>query len=131
MKGLDTNVLVRFLVADDPDQSGRAKQFIQAECTPEVPGYINVVVLCELVWVLERSYDYPREDICAAIESLLRAAEIAHEDPDAAWAALRAYRDGHGDFADAMVGHINRRAGCTTTVTFDRRAARLVVFEAI
>jgi predicted nucleic-acid-binding protein len=131
MKGLDTNVLIHLIVADDPDQAAAAERYIRRECAPDTPCLINRVVLCELVWVLERAYGYARSDIARAMEALLRTAQFRCEDADAAWAALRAYRTGAGDFADAVIGRSNRRQGCEATGTFDRKAARLDGFEAI
>jgi predicted nucleic-acid-binding protein len=88
------------------------------------------VVLCELVWVLNRGYGYERDEIADALEKLLAANQLRVEDPSAVWAALRALRAGH-DFADTVIAQTNGAAGCETTVTFDRRAARLDGFEAI
>ena len=76
MIGLDTNILVRYLVGDDPDQSQAAGQLIGSQCTQEKPGWINRIVVCELVWVLEGAYGYHRGQICEVLERLLRAAEL-------------------------------------------------------
>jgi predicted nucleic-acid-binding protein len=130
MKGLDTNVLVRLLVADDPDQAERAAAHIATHCSTDDPGWINRVVLCELVWVLDRGYGYERDEIADALEKLVAANQIRVEDPSAVWAGLRALRAGD-DFADVVIGQTNRAAGCEATVTFDRRAARLEGFEGI
>ena len=130
MKGLDTNVLVRLLVADDPDQSERAADYIATKCSPDAPAWVNRVVLCELVWVLDRGYGYDRRQIADAIEKLVSASQIRVEDPHAVWAGLRGLRQGQ-DFADIVIGQTNRAAGCEATATFDRRAARLSDFELI
>jgi predicted nucleic-acid-binding protein len=71
MIGLDTNIFVRLVVADDPAQTARAQRFVETRCTPEAPGFINCIVLAELVWVLARAYDYSRAEIAAAVENLL------------------------------------------------------------
>jgi predicted nucleic-acid-binding protein len=130
MKGLDSNVVLRLLVADDPEQAERATAYIAGHCTPESPGWINRVVLCELVWVLDRGYGYDRKQIADAIEGLVSASQIRVEDPNAVWAGLRALRQGQ-DFADTVIGQTNRDAGCEVTATFDRRAARLPDFELV
>jgi predicted nucleic-acid-binding protein len=130
MKGLDSNVVLRLLVADDQDQADRAAEFISTHCSPDSPAWINRVVLCELVWVLDRGYGYGRDQIADAIEKLVSASQIRVEDQNAIWAGLRGLRRGQ-DFADTVIGHTNRDAGCKTTVTFDRRAARLDEFELI
>ncbi len=56
MTGIDTNVLVRYIVQDDPAQSALATTFIEKNCTAKKPGFINLIVLCELTWVLKRAY---------------------------------------------------------------------------
>ena len=131
MKGLDTNVLVRLLVADDGDQAERAARYIRRHCSADDPGFVNRVVLCELVWVLESAYGFARADIADVLERLFRAAQFRIENSDAARAALHLYRTAGADFADALVGRCNRDAGCEATATFDRRAVRLGDFEPV
>ena len=129
MKGLDTNVLVRFLVQDDKVQGPMAAACVLETCTPDEPCALNRIVLCELVWVLESAYGYARPSVAGVIERILRTGEFAVEDVDVAWAALAAYRDSGADFADALIGRGNRAAGCAATITFDRKAAALDDFE--
>ncbi len=127
MVGIDTNVLVRYLVQDDPEQARKATRFIANECSAEDPGLVNRVVLCELVWVLETAYGYARETVALALEKILRAAELTIEDHQEAWSSLREYQDG-ADFADSFIAAVNRHLGCERTVTFDRKAARRAGF---
>ncbi len=125
MIGIDTNVLVRYLVQDDAEQAARATAFLSSECTSERPGWINRIVLCQLVWVLERSYRSSREEIAGVLEALAQTAELQVENLASVWNALRAYRDHQADFADALLAATNLAHGCETTVTFDKKAARL------
>jgi len=127
--GIDTNVLVRYLTRDDEQQSEIALDYLTHRCTPDQPGYINRIVQCELVWVLGRAYQYSREQISGALEMIFRTRQFLIEDQETALAALRAYRQGKADYADAFIGFANKAAGCDSTVTFDRSAARLGVFE--
>lgn len=123
MIGIDTNVIVRFLAQDDSVQSPQATRFM-ARLTPENPGFVCNVVLAEVTWVLSRAYKAKREEIAAAVEGLLRAAEIVAENAPAAYRALVAYRaSADADFADALIGEIAALAGATETVTFDKTAA--------
>lgn len=122
MKGIDTNILVRYIVADDPAQFRAATRFIEHECSPREPGFINRIVLAELVWVLESSYKLPRLAIVSALRLLLGANQLSIEEVEDARAALREYQDG-ADFADSLIAAANERAGCEYTATFDRRAA--------
>jgi predicted nucleic-acid-binding protein len=125
MIGLDTNILVRLLVGDDPAQTTQAQQFVQARCTRESPGFISCVVLAEVVWVLASAYDYRRSDIAAAVESLLVGEDRVVEHQDEVQAALEDYKSGRMDFTDALIGRINRARGCEATATFDRKAAKV------
>jgi predicted nucleic-acid-binding protein len=123
VKGLDTNVLVRYLVQDEPLQGRKAAVFITKECSADSPGLINRVVLCEVVWVLETAYRYPRSQVAQALDRILRTSQFEIEDHQDAWSALREYQAGD-DFADALIAVVNRRLGCEYTVTLDRRAGR-------
>jgi predicted nucleic-acid-binding protein len=125
MIGIDTNLLVRHLVQDDEGQACAARDFFRQECSAVSPGWINRIVLCELTWVLERAYRYSRAEVAAALEALAETAEFRLEDSVVVWSALRSYREGIADFADALVAATNRQRGCETTVTLDRKASRL------
>jgi predicted nucleic-acid-binding protein len=124
MIALDTNVLVRFLTGDDPEQA-RLAGAIMAELTSDAPGFICREVLVELVWVLERAYRYARPEVADAIAALLAAAEIRIEDDDDLWVALLRYRDDGLGLADLRIAAAARRAGASELVTFDRKAARI------
>lgn len=130
MKGLDTNVLLRLYVRDDAGQAARAARYVSKHCSPRSACRINRATLCELVWVLERGYRYSRQDVARLLEGILIAADLAVEDADAAARAVRQFLVGF-DFADIYVGETNRGAGCEVTATFDRKAAKLKIFEAV
>jgi predicted nucleic-acid-binding protein len=123
MTGIDMNVVVRYLVQDDPEQGERAARFITNKCSTDEPRLVNRIVLCELVWVLETAYRYPREKVALASERILRTRQFEIGDHQDAWSSLRQYQEG-ADFADAFIGAVNRRLGRGHTVTFDRKAAR-------
>jgi len=129
MTGVDTNILVRYFVQDDPQQGERASRFI-ADRSADDPGLVNHVVLCEMVWVLENSYRLPRLSISRALEAIMRSDRLKVPDPQDAWAALHEYQAG-ADFADALIATVNRRLGCEHTATFDRKAARRPGFRAL
>ena len=127
MIGLDTNILVRFLVLDDPAQSARAAQ-IMAALSEDEPGFVSLVVLAETVWVLDRSYRQDRVAIADVVQRLLSSDSLALEHPAEVALALSTMRDNGADFTDALIGAIAAAAGCQRTLTFDRRAARLAGF---
>jgi predicted nucleic-acid-binding protein len=126
--GLDTNVLVRYLVQDDPQQAQQASTMIRTRCTQDRPCFINRIVLCELVWVLETAYTYERGTIANVLERILRTQQFVIEDIDIVWTAWRTFGQSRADFADCLLGHSNRHYGCETTCTFDRDAGRLNEF---
>lgn len=125
MTGLDTNVLVRYITRDDPEQYRAAKTFLESTCTPEQPGYVNVIVLCELVWVLKGAYDASTEEIIRMLDQILRTRQLQVQQRDQVRTALEDYKHSPVDFADCLIGRLNQNAGCSTTVTFDRRAGAL------
>ncbi|MBZ0229617.1 MAG: type II toxin-antitoxin system VapC family toxin [Bauldia sp.] len=130
MIGLDTNVVVRLFVDDDPLQAKRARAFVAARCTPSEPGFIDRVVLCESVWVLG-GFGYPRARIAGIVEELVESRDIAVEDAEAARAALALFRSTNVDFADLLIAERNRERGCEGTATFDKKALKLPTFVAV
>ena len=129
MKAVDTNVLVRYLVQDDPRQGKRAADFIEAAGTGEEQILIGNIVLCEMVWVLESAYGYSKPEIADAIEKILQAGAFRFESKDIVRAALGDYRASKADFADCLIGKIHQALGCETTVTFDSALRKLQTFQ--
>jgi len=129
MIGLDTNILVRYLAQDDPVQSPIATDLIERGLSEEEPGFISVVAMAEFAWVLERAYGLDGQEIAAAIEGLLQTDVLIVENEQEVFTAMVVLKEGRGSFADALIGALGVRAGCSRTVTFDRRARRLEGFE--
>jgi predicted nucleic-acid-binding protein len=117
---LDTNVLVRFLVEDDPVQSSQSRALIQAARDAAEPCFVPEVVLCELVWVLSVSYKVPRQSIRLILGQLLLAEHLAFSATDRLSRALASYQAGKGNFADYLILEDARNAGCRGVATFDR-----------
>ena len=129
MKGLDTNVLVRYLVQDEPRQAASAARYIERHCTSDSPCYIGHIVLCELAWVLESNYQQNREEIALIIEQLLQVGQLEVMDPDVVWRALKDYKKSNADFPDHLLARINQSQGCDWTLTFDKKAAKQPLFQ--
>jgi predicted nucleic-acid-binding protein len=121
--GIDTNILVRFLVQDDPKQAEAARSLI-ARCSVREPAFIGREVLIETVWILESAYGFTAAKVAPVILGLLEAEEIVVEAAEDAVVAVEAYSVGMADFADHMIVAAARRSGCATLYTFDRKAAR-------
>lgn len=119
MRGLDTNVLLRPLVQDDPAQTAAAEAFLRETQARGERLFVSGIVLCETCWAL-RSYGYSRSEIAKAIEGILDTALFEIQDRELVRRALVQYRQGPADFADYLIGWQSRQAGCADTVTFDR-----------
>ena len=131
MKALDTNVLVRYLTQDEPGQVARVNSLISGAVAKHQKLHLDVIVLCELVWVLRGAYRLDRHRVANTLEKLLDAAQFSIQDRDIASEALAAYQSGAGDFADYVLGSRNRRAGCRTTLTFDRALKKSDLFSVL
>ncbi len=129
MKGLDTNVIVRYLVQDDPQQAAQATRFIEQHCTDTSPCFINHITLCELTWVLERCYDQDRADLVIVIEHLLQVQQLEVMHPHIVWQALKDYKQSNADFSDHLLARVNEAQGCEFTATFDKKAGTQPAFE--
>jgi predicted nucleic-acid-binding protein len=129
MIGLDSNVVVRYLVQDDPVQSRRATEIAERRLSDENPGFISVVAMAETVWVLDRAYRFSDGDIVAAIERTLQTDVLVVEREQEIFAAMTALKEGRGSFADALIGALGTAVGCSTTLTFDQKALELPEFE--
>jgi predicted nucleic-acid-binding protein len=126
---LDTNVLVRYIVRDDPKQATAATRFIESNCSAEDPGILTLIVLCEFAWVLERGYRYKRDQISAVLRKILTAEDLQVERAEVLWQALNAYDDGKADFADYVIGFCGKELKAEATVTFDQSASESPLFR--
>jgi predicted nucleic-acid-binding protein len=129
MIGLDTNVLVRYLTQDDRVQSAKATELIEQRLTRRDPGFISIVAMAEAVWVLERAYRLGDAEIATTIERTLQADSLVVENEQEVFTAMIALKEGRGSFADALIGALCAKAGCSATVTFDQKALRLPGFR--
>jgi len=130
MIGLDTNVLLRAIVNDDAIQSSQARSLLSGLTKPGEAA-VSVVTLVELAWTLRARYRYRGDEICEIVEQLLRSRTYHVSERDAVNAALVSCREEGLDFADALVGRLNRAAGCATTVTFDGKASMSTLFSPV
>ena len=122
MIGVDTNVILRYMVQDDVIQSAAATRVFEG-FEPESPGFISAVAMIEMVWVLQSSYDASRQQIQRVVETLLRSRGLVVERSDLFWMALGTYSRGNADFGDCLIERCGHAAGCDYTLTFDRNAS--------
>lgn len=131
MIGLDTNILVRYLTQDDPKQSSLANELMESTLTSECPGFVNCIVLCELLWVLEDCYGQGRDQLWKVVVQLLKVPEIRLEAADVVRLAATDFRQGKADFSDHLIARSNADYGCDTTMTFDKKAGSSPGFSAL
>lgn len=123
MIGLDTNVLVRYIMQDDAKQAAKATTLIEG-LTAQEQGFISLVSVVELAWVLSSSYGLARNQIVQALDVILRSKQLVVDQAEHVVRALRAYGAGSADFADCLIERTAAAAGCAKTMTFDVAAAK-------
>lgn len=128
MIAVDTNVLVRFLVADNETQAACATASFEAAARRRVTIFVSQIVVCELVWVLSIAYRRDRFEITSMLELLLRSGGLELEGRDEVTRALNAFAAGKGDFADYLIREKARSAGCESVMTFDSALLREAEF---
>ena len=121
MIGLDTNIVVRYLTHDDPAQTAAAVRVMDS-LSSDTPGFLSLIVIVELVWVLEVSYRFKKNEIEQVLETLLRSKELVIERAEVVFQALRRFSASRADFADCLIERYGHAAECQYTVTFDRNA---------
>jgi predicted nucleic-acid-binding protein len=123
MIGIDTNVLVRHIAQDDSKQSPKATKLIQG-LTADSPGFVSLVVVVELNWVLDKAYGLSRAEISNALDLLLRSREIVVERADVVIQAVRAFRGSNADLPDCLIVALSKASGADGVMTFDAKAAK-------
>ena len=135
MIGLDTNVLVRYMAQDEPKEAALATRLIEEELSAAEPGFISLVVLVELCWVLKRLYSASAGELVAAVEDLLNTPRFQLDRRDVVAATVQFLKAGEGakaGFVDALIAQLAAAQGCSHTVSFDKvavRSAAMVLLE--
>ena len=125
MSSLDTNVLVRYLVRDNPEQAEAARELIEG-LSADDPGFICREVVLEVAWVLERTYRFTRIQVADALMDMTASDSLVVEDSDDVAAAAYRYRRGGVGFSDLMILKASQRANAAPLHTFDQRLARML-----
>jgi predicted nucleic-acid-binding protein len=131
MIGLDTNVILRYLLQDDPKQTRQANQIVDRQLSEQTPGFISLVTVLEIVWVLRSLLKQNPSQIASHLENLLTADSLEVQNEQQVFDAVFALKRGTGEFEDALIGALNTWASCSHTLTFDRKAAQLPRFREI
>jgi predicted nucleic-acid-binding protein len=131
MVGVDTNVLVQFLVRDDQPQYEKARRLIDREGSKGKPVLVSLLVLLETEWVLRSRYELAKAEIVAAFSALLDTADLSIEDEPSVEHAVYCWKDSAADFAECLIEARNHRLGCRATATFDSKALKLAGFISV
>lgn len=123
MIGVDTNVVLRYVLEDDARQSATATRFLDEEARLSDPILINAVMLVELVWTLGRKEGFKKTDILDVLDELAGSRRVEFVQDEVVREAIEAWRSGRADFPDYLIARLNLAAGARTTVTFDQVAA--------
>jgi predicted nucleic-acid-binding protein len=124
MIGVDTNILVRYITQDDSAQAAVAARIIDS-FSADSQGFLSLVVVAELVWVLEVAYRFDKAQLEQVLEKLLRSRELVIERAEVFSQALRTFRANRANFADCLIERCAHAAGCTYTLSFDKRAGTI------
>jgi predicted nucleic-acid-binding protein len=125
MLGIDTNVLVRYLVKDDARQTKAAKLAVEQAAANGQPLALSLLALMETEWVLRSRYGFDKTTVVSTIKTLLETADIAIEYEGVVEHGLYLYENGSADFTDCLMLAHYRRIGCESMLTFDTSAAKL------
>lgn len=129
MIGLDTNIVVRYLVADDAHQLAAVDQLIDEALARGELLHLNNIVLCETVWVLESVYRYAKSEVIGALEAILATSQFSISSRETVQEALELYREGKADFSDFLIGGVNQGSGCRFSVTFEKALKNAAAFR--
>jgi len=125
MPGLDTNVLVRWILDDEPRQAARVQRLFEEVREQQLPLLVPSTVMLELEWVLRSRYEFDKSTVLGTFNALLETQELEFQDEPALERALSLYRQGSADFADCLHAGQCGSAGRAPMITFDETAARL------
>jgi predicted nucleic-acid-binding protein len=124
MIGLDTNVLVRYITQDDKRQAALANSLIES-LDDASPGFVTLVTVVELSWVLESAYNFTRQQFAEVMQTLMTVDTIKLDRAAVVARAVRVYAGSKADFSDCLIERLSASAGCEQTMTFDKAAAKM------
>ena len=128
MIAIDTNILVRYITQDDLQQAEATENLLAIYNNKPQSIFINNIVLCEFVWVLEKGYKYTQQQISSTIRIILSTEEFAFEYHNVLWLALEEYELKNTDFSDSLISKLNHNLGYKQTFSFDKSAIKYNLF---
>ena len=129
MKGIDTNILVRFLVGDDELQAQKVYNIFKKAESGKNELFVPLLVVLELVWVLESVYKIKRSEILESISELLLMPVLKFEHQSALQQFTHSAQGNCYDLSDLIIAYSAKEQGCQSVITFDRKASKHPIFE--
>lgn len=129
MKGIDTNILIRFLIGDDELQAKKVYKIFKKAESEKNELFVPLLVMLELIWVLESVYEIPRTDILEVISELILMPILKFEHQSALQRFTHAAQGNKYDLSDLLISHSAKAQGCETVITFDKKASKFTLFE--
>lgn len=129
MTGIDTNILVRFLVADDDAQTQCVYRLFKEAETKKNAFFISLPVLLELFWVLESVYNLPRRDILEAVTALTTIPVLKVDAESMVRGLLEDARKTSCELSDLLIAHVAAANSCNAVLSFDKKACRHPLFR--
>jgi predicted nucleic-acid-binding protein len=131
LKGIDSSVLLRYILEDDSVWTRAATRFVDEDCTVNDPAFVNLVVLVEVIWSLRRQKNYRKETVIAVLKDMLESQSLVLEKEEVVAEALRAFEKGSAGFSDCLIACLNTHAQAKPTFSFDKDAIKSGVFAPI
>jgi predicted nucleic-acid-binding protein len=131
MLALDTNILVRLVTNDDPKAAQRVQEALDAELAAGRECMVGHIVLCELIWVLQRLYGYNLQQCQQTLGGLLAFAGLQFEELPVVLSAYKAWKKNGGDWADHLIGAQMKALGCDAVLTLDKAASRVATHRMV
>jgi len=129
MRGIDTNILIRFLMGDDEQQAKKVYKIFKKTESEKNELFVPLLVMLELIWVLESVYEIPRTDILESISELILMPILKFEHQSALQHFTHAAQGNKYDLSDLLISHSAKYQGCETVITFDKKASKYTLFE--
>jgi len=130
MKGIDTNILVRFLMGDDEIQAKKVYNIFKKVESEKQELFVSLLVILELMWVLESVYGISREEILDSIRELLLMPILQFEHQSVLQQFTRSAQGNSYDLSDMLIAHAAKAQGCDAVITLDKKASKYELFEA-
>jgi predicted nucleic-acid-binding protein len=131
LKGIDSSLLLRYILEDDPVWTKAATNFIDEKCTFEDPAFVNLVVLVEVIWSLRRQKNYSKDTVVAVIRNMLNSQSLVLDKEAVVADALGKFEAGSAGFSDCLIACLNEHAQAIPTYSLDKHAIKIGVFAPI